>query len=60
MGSQLYYASSKFRNFTNHKISPGSRLSEIGRRSTIEVGPASYETNVEDLNSKGRYTLSNH
>lgn len=56
----MYYASSKFRNFTNHKISPGSRLSEIGRKSTIDVGPTSYRNNVEDLNPKGRYNLSNH
>jgi hypothetical protein len=56
----MYYATSKFRNHTNGKISPGSRLAEIARRSTIEVGPGSYTINVEDLNSKGRYNLSNH
>lgn len=56
----MYYATSKFRNYTNHKIAPGSRLSEIARRSTIEVGPGSYSTQVEDLNTKGRYNLSNH
>lgn len=56
----MYYATSKFRNHTNGKISPGSRLAEIARRSTIDVGPGSYTINVEDLNPKGRYNLSNH
>lgn len=56
----MYYATSKFRNYTNHKITPGSRLAEIARRSTIDVGPASYRNDVEDINSKGRYNLSNH
>ena len=56
----MYYATSKFRNYTNAKIAPGSRLAEIARRSTIEVGPGSYKLDVEDLNDKGRYNLSNH
>lgn len=56
----MYYATSKFRNYTNGKIAPGSRLAEIARRSTIDVGPGSYTINVEDLNPKGRYNLSNH
>jgi len=56
----MYYASSKFRNYTNHKIAPGSRLASIGKRSTIDVGPGSYTINVEDLNPKGRYNLSIH
>lgn len=60
MGSSLYYLNSKFRNDTNGKISPGSRLAQIARRSTIDVGPGSYTINVEDLNTQGRYKLSNH
>lgn len=56
----MYYASSKFRNYTNHKITPGSRLASIGRQSTIDVGPGTYTINVEDLNPKGRYNLSIH
>ena len=56
----MYYATSKFRNYTNTKISPGSRLAEIGRKSTLDVSPASYNTNVEELNGKGRYNLSIH
>lgn len=56
----MYYATSKFKNTTHFKISPGSRLSEIARRSTIEVSPASYATNVEDINPTGKYNLSNH
>lgn len=60
IGSNMYYATSKFKNTTHFKIAPGSRLSEIARRSTIDVSPASYTTNVEDLNGKGRYHLSNH
>jgi hypothetical protein len=56
----MYYATSKFRNYTNHKINPGSRLASIGRASTMEVGPGSYTINVEDLNPRGRYNLSNH
>ncbi len=56
----MYYATSKHRNYTNNKISAGSRLAEIARRSTIDVGPGSYTINVEDLNGKGRYNLSNH
>lgn len=35
-------------------------MSQIGKRSTIEVGPGSYTINVEDLNTRGRYNLSNH
>lgn len=42
----MYYATSKFRNYTNNKISPGSRLAEIARRSTIDIGPGSYTINV--------------
>lgn len=60
MGGQMYYATSQHRNTTNFKITPGSRLSEIARRSTIEVSPASYATNADDLNTQGRYHLSNH
>lgn len=56
----MYYATSKFRNYTNHKISPGSRLASIAKKSTIDVGPGSYTINVEDLNPRGRYNLSNH
>ena len=59
IGAKNYYATSKFRNYTNHKISPGSRLANIGRRST-EIGPGSYSVQVEDLNPQGRYNLSNH
>ena len=54
----MYYATSKHKNVTNGKISPGSRLSEIVRRSTIDVSPASYATNIEDLNLAGKYHLS--
>lgn len=60
MGGRMYYATSKFQNFTNHKISPGSRLAQIARRATIDVSPCSYSTTIEGLNEKGRYHLSNH
>ena len=63
MGSSNYYANSKFRNFTNHKIKPPSGMAPAGRISlgkTIDVGPASYSTDVEDINRNGRYKLSNH
>ena len=56
----MYYATSKHKNTTHYKINPGSRLSEIARRSTIDVSPASYATNTEDINPDGRYHLSNH
>lgn len=56
----MYYATSKFKNTTHFKINPGSRLSEIARRSTIEVSPASYATNTDDINREGKYNLSNH
>lgn len=42
----MYYATSKFRNYTNHKITPGSRLASIAKKSTIDVGPGSYTINV--------------
>ena len=58
MGKNRYYATSKYKNQTHYKINPGSRLSEIARRSTIDVGPTSYTTNVEDINKAGRYSLS--
>ena len=54
----MYYATSQHKNQTHYKINPGSRLSEIARRSTIDVGPASYDTNLEDINKSGRYALS--
>ena len=60
MGKNMYYATSKFKNNTNHKISPGSRLSQIARRSTIDVSPASYETNPDELSKDGKYHLANH
>jgi hypothetical protein len=56
----MYYATSNHKNYTNHKIAPGSRLSEIVRRSTIEVSPVSYATNAEDINKTGIYHLAKH
>jgi len=46
MGKGMYYATSKYKNQTHYKLHPGSRLSEIARRSTIDVSPASYNTSV--------------
>lgn len=63
LGNSNYYATSKFRNYTNHKIKPVSGMAPAGRISlgkTIDVGPASYTTNVEDINRDGRYKLSQH
>jgi len=59
MGKGMYYATSKYKNQTHYKLHPGSRLSEIARRSTIDVSPASYNTSVlEDINLTGRYPLA--
>lgn len=59
MGKGLYYATSKHKNQTNYKLHPGSRLSEIARRSTIDVSPASYNTaSLEEINKTGRYPLA--
>ena len=60
MGKNIYYATSKHKNNTHFKINPGSRLSEIARRSTVDVSPASYATNVEDINKDGKYKLAKH
>lgn len=51
---------SKFRNDTNHKIAPGTRLTSFIGKAPNDVGPGSYTINVEDLNPQGKYLLSNH
>jgi hypothetical protein len=59
MGKGMYYATSKHKNQTHYKLHPGSRLSEIARRSTIDVSPASYNTaGIEEINKIGRYPLA--
>lgn len=58
MGKNMYYATSQHKNQTHYKINPGSRLSEIARRSTIDVGPSSYTIDLEDINKAGKYPLS--
>lgn len=46
IGGKMYYATSKFRNYTNHKIPPTSRLASIAKKSNIDVGPGSYTISI--------------
>lgn len=58
MGAKNYYVTSKYRNFTNGKISQVSRLDPLSNRSST-VGPAQYNP-VDIINPVGRYNLSKH
>ena len=52
--------SSKFKNYTNHKISAGSRKTSFLGKPAAEVGPGSYTITVSDIKPSGRYVLSNN
>lgn len=57
MGTPNYYVTSKYKNFTNRKISQVARLDPIGKR--LSVGPADYN-DVDKMNGVGRYSLAKH
>lgn len=58
MGSSNYYISSKFRNFTNGKMSEGARLNPISSKRP-SIGPGNYNE-VDSINKVGRYSASKH
>jgi len=58
MGTNRYYLSSRYKNFTNGKISQVSRLEPLSLRKPA-VGPSDYKQ-VDVMNSIGRYSLAKH
>ena len=63
LGHSNYYATSKFPNHTNFKISPGNRLTPLHKSYDLGPGQCTYFTYSDntihcDINPTGTYVLS--
>lgn len=58
IGTSNYYITSKYRNFTNGRMSQGPRLNPITSKRP-SIGPGNYKE-VDSINKEGRYSISQH